>query len=145
MVALGVHAVDARVAVAIGDEDVASGGIDSGVGWAVEHPAAFSRDLFAGADGQEVFAGGGVFVDFVSDVVDEPEVVFVVGGDAVCAHEPAVPELKAVAVRVFGDADGALRVVVAPHVDEVSVGIEDEDGDVSTVEDVYIVFGVDGY
>ena len=36
-------------------------------------------------------------------------------------------------------------VVVAPHVDEVTVGIEDEDGDVSAVEDVYIVFGVDSY
>ncbi len=81
----------------------------------------------------------------VSDVVDEPKVVFVVGGDAVCAHEPAVPELEAVAVGVFGDANGALWVVVAPHVDEVSVGIEDEDGDVAAVEDVYVVFGVDGY
>lgn len=125
MVALGVHAVDARVAITIGDEDVAGGGVDSGVSWAVEHLAAFARDLFAGADGQEVFAGGGVFVDFVADVVDEPQVVFVVGGDSVCTHEPAVPELESVAVGVFGYADRALGIVVAPHVDEVSVGIED--------------------
>lgn len=48
-----------------------------------------------------------------------------IGGDSVCAHEPAVPELEAVAVRVFGYSDRALRVVIAPHVDEVSFGIED--------------------
>ena len=144
MVALCVHAVDARVSVSVGDEDVAGGGVYCGVGWSVEHFAALARDLFASSDGEDVFAGGGVFVDSVSDVVDEPEVVFVVGGDAVGAHEPGVPELESVAVGVFGYADGALRVVVAPHVDEVAVGVEDEYGDVASVEDVNVVFGVDG-
>ena len=69
------------VSVAVGDEDVASGGVDSGVGWAVEHLAALAGDFFAGANGHQVFAGGGIFVDFVPDVVYEPQVVFVVGGD----------------------------------------------------------------
>ena len=84
-------------------------------------------------------------MDFVSDVIDQPKVVFVVGGDAVCAHEPSIPKLHAVAVRIFGDADSTLRVVIAPHVDEVTVRVENEYGNVSTVEDVHVVFGVDGY
>ncbi len=68
-----------------------------------------------------------------------------IGRDTVCAHEPGVPELEPVAVGILGDADGALRIVVAPHVDEVSIGVEDEYGDVAAVEDVDVVFRVDGY
>lgn len=144
MVALGVHAVDTGVAVSVRDEYVAGCEVDGGIGWTVEHLSALARHFFAGAYGHQVFTGGCVFVYFVSDIVDEPQVVFVVGRDAMCAHEPAVPELEAVAVRIFGDADGALRVVVAPHVDQVAVGVEDEYGDIAAVEDVYVVFGVDG-
>ena len=68
-----------------------------------------------------------------------------VGGDAVGAHEPGIPELEAVAVGVFGGSDRAFRIVVAPHVDQISVWIEDEDGDVTAVEDVDAVVGVDGH
>ena len=121
------------------------GWVDCGVGGPVEHLAALAWDVFAGSDGHEEFARGCVFVYFVADVVDEPEVVFMVGGDAVGAHEPGVPELEAVAVWVLGGPNGSVRVVVAPHVDDVSVGVEDEDGDVSAVEDVDAVVGVDGY
>ncbi len=56
MVALGIHAMDAGVAVSVGDEYVAGDGVYCGIGWAVEHLAALARDFFAGADGQEVFA-----------------------------------------------------------------------------------------
>ncbi len=50
--AVGIHAVDARVSVSIRDEDITSGGVYCGVGWAVEHLAALARDLFARSDGQ---------------------------------------------------------------------------------------------
>ena len=117
MVAFRVHAVDAGVAVAVGDEDVASGWHYRGVGGAVEHLAAFAWHGFTGADGQQQFAGGGEFADLVADVVDKPEVVLVVGGDAVGAHEPSVPELEAVTVGVLSGSDGTFGVVGAPHVD----------------------------
>ena len=136
--------MDAGVAVSVGDEDVAGCGVDGGVGGAVEHFAALAWDFFAGADGEEVFASGGVFVDLVTNVVDEPEVVFVIAGDAVGTFEPAVPELEAIAVWVFGDSDGALGVIVAPHIYDVAVGFEDQDGHVAAVEDVDVVFGVGG-
>ena len=136
VVAFGVHAVDAGVAVSVGDEDVASCRVDSGIGGPVEHLAALARNFFAGSDGQEEFAGGGVFPYLVADVVDQPEVVFVVAGDAVGAHEPGLPKLQAVAVGILGGSDRTFGVVIAPHVDEVAVGIEDEDGYVAAVEDV---------
>ena len=52
VVAFRVHAVNAGVAIAVGDEDVAGGWHYRGVGGTVEHLAALARDVFAGADGQ---------------------------------------------------------------------------------------------
>ena len=141
----GVEAVNAGVAVAIRDEDVAGCRVDGGIGGTVEHLSALAGNFFTGADSHKVFAGGGVFVDLVPDIVHEPKVVFVVAGDPMRSHEPAVPELHAVAIGVFGDADRALRVVIAPHVDQITLGVEDEDGNVASIEYVDVIFGVDRY
>ena len=51
VVAISVHAVDARVAVAVGYEDIAGCGVDCGISWSVEHLAALAGDFLAGSDG----------------------------------------------------------------------------------------------
>ena len=116
--------VDAGVAVAVGDVDVAGLGRDGAVSGAVEGLASpLGGWLVIGAEGHEELAVGVVFADDVQAVVDAEDGV--VGGDV--------------------DAVGTgAELAFAPSAQEVAVAVEDDDGVLAAVEEVDIVLGVDG-
>ena len=95
------EAVDARVAVPVGNEDLAVGGVDGHVGRAVERLPGLGRRRLS-AEPEELLAVAVGLRDGVSEDIDQPEVVLVVGADGVGA-EPAVagPRLDDVPVGVL--------------------------------------------
>ena len=142
--AVVVEAMHSGVTVAVGDENVAGCGVYCGICWSVEHVARLPWCCLTCADGHESGAIAGVLVYLVADVVNEPQVVFVVAEDAVRTCEPCVPRLEGVAVGVDGDSHLAIGGIGAPGVDYVAFGVEYEDWDVAAVEYVDAVVGVDG-
>ncbi len=83
--------------------------------------------------------------DGVSEDIDQPEVVLVVGADGMGA-EPAVagPRLDDVPVGVLNGLRARPRRIVPPHVDDVTVRREHDHRHVPAVEDVDAVVGIDG-
>ncbi len=120
--AVGRELVHARVAVAVGDVDLALGR-ERGVGAAVERLAAHEgRGLAGDADGELDLALGGAATHGVVAVVGAVEGV----------------------VGIDGKAVGALEHALAPRAQEVALAVEHDHGVLAAVEDVDAVLAVDG-
>ena len=121
--ALGIILVDLRVAVAVGDVDVAGLGADRRVGRPVEGLAALQRGGLVGiTDGQEQLALRRELPGGVMQVVGEPDGA--VGADV--------------------DAVGAPNLSLTPRAQELALAVEDDDRMRTPVEDPHVVLRVDG-
>src|SRR6266487_278213 len=123
VLAVGRGLVHTRVAIAVGDEEVAALRADGHVRGAVEGLAALEGGGLVGVtDGQEMLALRSELPHGVLEIVGEP-------------HG---------SVGIDGDAVGAPHLSFAPGAEELAVTIEDDDGVLAPREAEDVVLGVDG-